>query len=93
MGKSASTSEVMITAIARFQSLPFDEVQMNDVAARAGVSRALLYRHFPTKRDLLAGVYQRAANELLAVTRTSPHRWDERPMVTLRHRAFPHPNG
>ena len=66
---------------------------MNDVAARAGVSRALLYRHFPTKRDLLAGVYQRAANELLAVTRTSPHRWDERPMATLRHRAFPHPNG
>lgn len=51
-----------------FAARPFDEVLMEDVAAHAGVSRALLYRHFPTKRDLFAAVYQRAADRLLAVT-------------------------
>lgn len=34
---------------------------MDEVAQRAGVSRGLLYRHFPTKHDLFAAVYRRAA--------------------------------
>lgn len=55
-----------------FAALPYDEVLMEDVAARAGVSRALLYRHFPGKRDLLAAVYQRAADDLLDATELDP---------------------
>lgn len=45
---------------------------MEDVAQRAGVSRALLYRHFPTKRDLFAAIYQQAADRLLEVTALDP---------------------
>jgi AcrR family transcriptional regulator len=39
----------------------FDErgtqVALDEVARRAGVGNATLYRHFPTRRDLLAAVY------------------------------------
>lgn len=45
---------------------------MEDVAERAAVSRALLYRHFPGKRDLFAAVYRQAANQLLAQTQIDP---------------------
>ncbi|MFC7450267.1 TetR/AcrR family transcriptional regulator [Rhodococcus daqingensis] len=51
-----------------FAERAYDEVLMEHVAAAAGVSRALLYRHFPTKRDLFAGVYQLAADRLLVAT-------------------------
>jgi AcrR family transcriptional regulator len=45
---------------------------MDAVARRAGVSRALLYRHFPSKHALFAAVYQEAADRLLAETRIDP---------------------
>lgn len=45
---------------------------MDEVAASAGISRALLYQHFATKRDLFAGVYQQAADGLLEKTRLDP---------------------
>ncbi len=45
---------------------------MEDVAEAAGVSRALLYRHFPSKQALFAAVYQQAADQLLAETRFDP---------------------
>ncbi len=45
---------------------------MEGVAERAGVSRALLYRHFPAKRDLFAALYQQAADRLLTEVRLEP---------------------
>ncbi|MEU6231514.1 TetR/AcrR family transcriptional regulator [Kitasatospora sp. NPDC047058] len=55
-----------------FAARPYEEVLMEDVAAQAGVSRALLYRHFPGKHDLFAAVYKQAADQLLAGTRLDP---------------------
>jgi len=55
-----------------FAAKPYEHVRMTDVADRAGVSRALLYRYFPTKRDLFAGIYQRASDRLLAMTSGDP---------------------
>ncbi len=45
---------------------------MEEVAQQGGVSRALLYRHFPSKHALFAAVYQEAADSLLARTRIDP---------------------
>lgn len=45
---------------------------MEDVAECAGVSRALLYQHFPSKRDLFAALYQQVAEQLLAKARLDP---------------------
>ncbi|MFI6168404.1 TetR/AcrR family transcriptional regulator [Nocardia sp. NPDC051052] len=61
--------QVLLAAGARlFAERAYDAVLMEDVAATAGVSRALLYRHFPSKRDLFAGVYEQAADQLLVAT-------------------------
>jgi AcrR family transcriptional regulator len=60
-----------------FATRAYDEVRMVDVASGAGVSRALVYRYFPTKRDLFAAIYQRAADRLL----TSAEFVDDVPMA------------
>lgn len=51
-----------------FAEQPYDSVSMEEVAARGGVSRALLYRHFPSKQDLFAAIYREAADRLLDQT-------------------------
>lgn len=55
-----------------FAAKPYDEVLMEDVAERAGISRALLYRYFPGKRELFAAIYQQAADRLLDRVRIDP---------------------
>ncbi|WP_445529829.1 TetR/AcrR family transcriptional regulator [Streptomyces cyslabdanicus] len=55
-----------------FAQHPYDDVLMEEVAQEAGVSRALLYRHFPSKHALFAAVYQQAADHLLVDTRLDP---------------------
>ncbi|MFF7989215.1 TetR/AcrR family transcriptional regulator [Kitasatospora xanthocidica] len=55
-----------------FAARPYEEVLMEEVAEQAGVSRALLYRHFASKHDLFAEVYRQAADELLAKSRFDP---------------------
>ena len=60
-----------------FATRAYEEVRMADVASRAGVSRGLVYRYFPTKRDLFAAIYQRAADRLL----TSVEFRDDVPMA------------
>ena len=55
-----------------FAEHPYEDVLMEEVAQQAGVSRALLYRHFPSKHALFAAVYQEAADRLLAETRLDP---------------------
>ncbi|GGW13931.1 TetR family transcriptional regulator [Streptomyces capoamus] len=55
-----------------FATHPYADVLMEEVAEAAGVSRALLYRHFPSKQALFAAVYQQAADQLLAETRFDP---------------------
>ncbi|MEV6568794.1 TetR/AcrR family transcriptional regulator [Streptomyces kronopolitis] len=63
----------LLTVAARlFAADPYDDVLMEDVAKKAGVSRALLYRHFPSKHALFAAVYQQGADQLLAETRLDP---------------------
>jgi len=41
-----------------------DAVSMEAVAARAGVSRALVYKHFANRHELLAALYRREASAL-----------------------------
>lgn len=63
----------LLTVAARlFAARPYDDVLMEEVAEEAGISRALLYRHFPSKHALFATVYQQAADQLLAETRLDP---------------------
>ncbi|MFI5976284.1 TetR/AcrR family transcriptional regulator [Streptomyces sp. NPDC051452] len=64
----------LLTVGARlFAAHPYADVLMDEVAEQAGVSRALLYRHFPSKHALFAAVYQQAADQLLAGTQLVPN--------------------
>lgn len=55
-----------------FSTTPYEQVLMEEIAQQAGVSRALLYQHFPSKHALFAAVYQQAADRLLEATRLDP---------------------
>ena len=49
-----------------FAEKPYDDVMVQDIAASAGVSRALIYNYFPSKRDLYVAIFQRASDRFLA---------------------------
>ncbi|GGS79632.1 TetR family transcriptional regulator [Streptomyces tanashiensis] len=72
LSPAARRAQLLEVAARLFAALPYDEVLMEDVAERAGVSRALLYQYFPGKRELFAALYQEASEQLLARTRLDP---------------------
>jgi AcrR family transcriptional regulator len=50
-----------------------------DIAARAGVGQATIFRRFETKDDLIAAVFERKLREILAVAQTAARKkraWD-----------------
>lgn len=46
------------------------DVGVRAIAARAGVGTATLYRHFPTRADLISAVFHREIDDLLATAAT-----------------------
>jgi len=62
---AARRDQLLDVGGALFAAKSYDEVLMEEVAERAGISRALLYRHFSSKRDLFAAVHRRATAQLL----------------------------
>ena len=55
-----------------FGSKAYDEVQIDQIARQAGVSRGLLYHYFPNKRAFFAAIVQLGYDEILEVTRPDP---------------------
>ncbi|HKI42262.1 MAG: TetR/AcrR family transcriptional regulator [Mycobacterium sp.] len=51
-----------------FGKRPYDEVRIDEIAERAGVSRALMYHYFPDKRAFFAAVVKDEADRLYAAT-------------------------
>ena len=68
IGRTERRRQLLDAAETAFASQPYESVRMDTVAREAGVSRALLYQHFASKRDLFADVYRRAAERLLEAT-------------------------
>jgi AcrR family transcriptional regulator len=64
--------QLLEVAAHKFAAQPYQDVSMSGIAAEAGVSRALLYRYYPTKRDLFGGVYQAAADRLVEASAGPP---------------------
>lgn len=59
---------------------------MDDVAQRAGVSKALVFHYFSTKRDLYVEVVRRAADDLLLATLVPPSEDPLERLTTGLHR-------
>lgn len=64
--RRAAMLEAAISAIRRHGP----HVGMDDIAAEAGVTKPVLYRHFADKNDLYTAVGRKVAEELLAVLTT-----------------------
>ena len=55
-----------------FGQRPYDEVRVDEIAERAGVSRALMYHYFPDKRAFFAAVVRAEGERLFEATNALP---------------------
>ena len=62
----AKRAAILRGAKAVFLASGFGGASMDDVAARAGVSKMTVYRHFGSKEDLFAGVITELGNMIVA---------------------------
>ncbi|TDD51841.1 TetR/AcrR family transcriptional regulator [Nonomuraea terrae] len=62
----AAGNRARIIQAARAVIANADEIKLNAIAKEAGVGQGTLYRHFPTREDLLAEVYREDVEELVA---------------------------
>jgi AcrR family transcriptional regulator len=65
-------SELLALGVEVFGQRPYDEVRIDEIAERAGVSRALMYHYFPDKRAFFAAVVRAAGERLFEATNTPP---------------------
>jgi AcrR family transcriptional regulator len=79
--------ELIAAALELFSDRPADEVTLDDVAARAGVSRALAYRYFGTRADIYVAAMRTAADQMLALL-DPPHDADPLSRVVEAIRLF-----
>lgn len=63
----AVENRARIVEAARAAVTTSDELRLNAIARQAGVGQGTLYRHFPTREDLLAEVYRQDVDELVAL--------------------------
>ncbi len=61
-------AELLALGAEVFGKRPYDDVRIDEIAERAGVSRALMYHYFPDKRAFFAAVVKDEADRLYAST-------------------------
>jgi AcrR family transcriptional regulator len=61
-------AELLALGAEVFGKRPYDEVRIDEIAERAGVSRALMYHYFPDKRAFFAAVVRDEADRLYEST-------------------------
>ncbi|MFC6016995.1 TetR/AcrR family transcriptional regulator [Plantactinospora solaniradicis] len=71
---AARNAELLLAAARDLLDESGSEVALDEVARRAGVGNATLYRHFPTRGDLLVAVY---ADEVAALCRQGAELLDD----------------
>lgn len=65
--KEARPGEIVAAALAVFAEKGFAAARLDDIAARAGVSKGALYLYFETKQDLFAAVVRDAVSPNIAM--------------------------
>jgi AcrR family transcriptional regulator len=79
----AAQNRTRIVEAARAALAESHNVRLNEIAKRAGVGQGTLYRNFPNREALLAEVYRRDVEELVAAA--SALLADHEPVEALRH--------
>src|SRR5689334_8130279 len=55
-----------------FSVRSYDDIQIDDIAAAAGISKGLLYHYFGSKRGFYVATVEEAAREILEATQLDP---------------------
>lgn len=71
MPRSVRRTQLLAAAQEVFVAQGYHAAAMDDIAERAGVSKPVLYQHFPGKLELYLGLLDSAAEELLARVRAA----------------------
>ena len=81
---SERKASILASATALFAAKGFDGTKTREIARRAGVSEALLFRHFPTKKHLYAAILaeQSPVPGLLAELRALTEKGDDLAVFT-----------
>jgi AcrR family transcriptional regulator len=66
--RSQRREQIVSAATRAFARAGFAATNLDDIAAEAGVSRAILYRHFDSKTDLYQAVLESACGRLVTAT-------------------------
>jgi AcrR family transcriptional regulator len=66
MPRDQRRAQLLLAARSVFESLGYHAAAMDDIAERAGVSKPVLYQHFPSKLDLYLALLDDSGEALLA---------------------------
>jgi len=78
-GGRAAQRRLYESALALIAERGYEAATLRDVAARAGVSAALLYRYFPSKRAVVLALHDELSDDFAAAAATlAPGRWRDR---------------
>jgi AcrR family transcriptional regulator len=82
---AATRASLYETAVALFAEHGYEATTLREIAAKADVSPALLYRYFPSKRSVVLELYDELSAEFQQRAREQPSgKWRERFAFTLR---------
>lgn len=60
-------AQLLELGVELFSARPYDDFSLDELAARAGVSKGLLYHYWPTKKDLYVAALREATGQMLAL--------------------------
>lgn len=71
LSRAARRAQLLAAAREIFVAAGYHSASMDEIADRAGVSKPVLYQHFPSKLDLYLALVSQAADELVAAVRAA----------------------
>jgi AcrR family transcriptional regulator len=80
----ARPEEILEAALEEFDARGFDAARMEDVARRAGLSKAAIYLYFPSKMALLEALIQAKVSPLARQAQTLAAAGGDDPVTALR---------
>lgn len=91
--KAARRQQILDACTVQFLESSYEQVSMANIAERAGMTKAALYRYFRNKESLFLALYQQALDNLVLDARQNPP--EEHPAgmcaeLLLRHPLFCH---
>jgi AcrR family transcriptional regulator len=71
MPRSARRAQLLDSALEVFVAQGYHSAAMDDIAERAGVSKPVLYQHFPGKLELYLALLDRSCDMIIEATRSA----------------------